>query len=94
MAQESSAVVLQTLYAPYFPVVAFVAIPEQVVEFAHRSPKRVAISSLVSTGDATHDTDDNMQSQRAELGNGGRISDASQVEPVVGHDAATVLEGV
>jgi len=96
MAQEICCVALQTLYVPYFPVVAFAAIPEQAVgSEPHIWLKSVGAALVALTPDATtHDRDDNMQSQRAELGDGGKISDASHVEPVVGHDRATVLVGV
>ena len=96
MTQEICCVALQTLYAPYFPAVAFVAIPEQAAESRpHIWLNSVGAALVALTPNAaTHDSDDNMQLQRAELGDGGRISDASHVEPVVGHDRATVLVGV
>jgi len=45
-------------------------------------------------GFAEHDRDDSMHSQRTELGDGGRVSDADHVESIVGHDRAAVLVGV
>jgi hypothetical protein len=86
---------LQTLYAPYFPTVAFVAIPSQPVGSApHAFTNKVAISLLLIPGFATHVRDEYMQLQRTAFGDGGRVSEANHVEPVAGHDRAIVFVGV
>jgi hypothetical protein len=88
-------VTLQTLYAPYWPVVPFVERPEQRSALEPQIElKRLDKSDEFKVKLAVHDSDENMQSQRTEFGVGGRVSEAAQLAPVVGQERATVFVGV
>jgi hypothetical protein len=53
--------------------------------------KSVAALVALTSNPATHDREDSMQSQSTEFGVGGKVSDASHVDPVVGQPRAMVL---
>lgn len=93
--QETSSELLQELYAPKLPVVAFAVVPMQLFVFAEQIVERaLLIWVVVRVGFMMQDKDCVMQVQRRAYGIGGRVGPADHEVPVVGQAGAIVFVGV